>query len=615
MQHAHVNETGGSTSRYCFGLQFCACFRGVADNFLGGRKLQPSRKDTFMRQAQIGAVLNVRAIGGLHVVTVAWDFAEGQEAKKKGLLGFAIERSEIANGNVVERYFLRGIKRFKLKDEGVPPGTPLPTSEHPIQSFQWGDYTAKPGTTYRYRVVPVYGAPKLLQLDDASATTVEITTEAEEGGAKDEDQPRHDIYFNRGAAGSQAYARKFPNAKPDETKPESEQMAWLSRGLFEALTKFIGRAAGQDGNDYKLRAMLYEFRYLPVGKAFGAANAAGADVAIRYEAQSYKDDNEAMITEAGIEDICVPQRSRAGIRHNKFIVLIYKNTPTAVWTGSTNISAGGIFGHSNVGHAIWDKNLAQLFLDYWERLAKLDVTRAPLVKKNLAVEATPAPKSLPPSDRMLTLYSPRDDKETVKTLHWYADLMDSAKRTLCMTFAFNLDEIFSEVLRRENDTLRYAVFDKNLKTDVEDQIDQVHNTVIAAGAKLEEHDLENFVGENLTGFNKNQYIHDKFMLVDPLGDDPIVVTGTANFSGPSQYANDENMIVIRRNPRVADIYFGEFMRIFDHLYARYIVGKMKKEGSADPDAGFLKERPEDWLPQHFANGSRKDLRRRYFMGE
>src|SRR4030095_5626578 len=104
-----------------------------------------------------------------------------------------------------------------------------------------------------------------------------------------------------------------------------------------------------------------------------------------------------------------------------------------------------------------------------------DVTRGPLVKKNLEVEPTPEPKSLPPNDRMLTLYSPRDEKETVETLHWYADLMDSAHRILCMTFAFNLAQFFLDVLLRKNDTLRYAVFDKNLKTDVEAQIDQVRN--------------------------------------------------------------------------------------------------------------------------------------------
>jgi len=200
-----------------------------------------------MRHLEPGPVLAVRAIGGLHVVTLAWDFAAGQDAKKDGLLGFAIERSELdTHGAIVERYFLRGIKRFKFKDEGLAPGTPVPTSEHPIQTFQWGDYTPKPATTYRYRVVPVYGKPKLLVLDDASATTAEITTEAEQGKAGAGGVASHDIYFNRGAAGSQFYVRKFGMKVPDETKPGSEQMKWLSRGLFEALTKFIGRAAKAD---------------------------------------------------------------------------------------------------------------------------------------------------------------------------------------------------------------------------------------------------------------------------------------------------------------------------------------------------------------------------------
>jgi hypothetical protein len=567
-----------------------------------------------MRHLEPGPVLAVRAIGGLHVVTLAWDFAAGQDAKKDGLLGFAIERSELdTHGAIVERYFLRGIKRFKFKDEGLAPGTPVPTSEHPIQTFQWGDYTPKPATTYRYRVVPVYGKPKLLVLDDASATTVEITTEAEQGKAGAGGVASHDIYFNRGAAGSQFYVRKFGMKVPDETKPGSEQMKWLSRGLFEALTKFIGRAAKADAADYTLRAMLYEFHYLPVGQAFAGARDAGADVAIRYEAQSYKDENEAMIAAAGIGDICIPQKSRDGIRHNKFIVLIHQGTPIAVWTGSTNISAGGIFGHSNVGHAIWDQGIAQRYLEYWTRLANPTVTRKPLVTANLAIEPTPAHDAEPPTDRMLTLFSPRDEKEVIPTLHWYADVMGSAQRIMCMTFAFNLDTVFRDVLLRDDETLRYAVFDKSIDSATEDQIDATGNTVIAAGAKLEPGDLETFLGEHLTGFNHNLYIHDKFMLVDPLGTDPIVVTGSANFSRPSQVDNDENMVVVRDQERVADIYFGEFMRIFDHLYARYIVRKIQAAGTGNPDAGFLKERAEDWVPAHFKPG-RKDLRRRYFMG-
>ena len=169
-----------------------------------------------------------------------------------------------------------------------------------------------------------------------------------------------------------------------------------------------------------------------------------------------------MIAAAGIGDICTPQKSRDGIRHNKFIVLIHKETPIAVWTGSTNISAGGIFGHSNVGHAIWDQGIAQRYLDYWDRLANPTITRKPLVTANLAIEPTPAHDAEPPSDRMLTLFSPRDEKDAIETLHWYADVMGSAQRIMCMTFAFNLDTVFRDVLVRDDETLRYAVFDKNL---------------------------------------------------------------------------------------------------------------------------------------------------------
>lgn len=567
-----------------------------------------------MRNVNQGTVLAVRAIAGLHVVTLAWDLLPGQEAKKQNLLGFAIERTELRAGTVFERFWLRGIKRFKNKDEGLPPGSPVPTSEHPVQSFQWGDYIANPSTTYRYRVVPLYGKPNLIELDDASATTVEIATEAEEGGEVGAGEIRHDIHFNRGVAGSQAYARTFGKTKPDETKPESEQMVWLSRGLFEALLAFIGRAAGPDAADYKLRGMFYEFRYPPVGVALGKAAAAGADVQIRYEAQSFKADNEAMIAATGIGALCQPQKSRDGIRHNKFVVLIHKDVPVAVWTGSTNISAGGIFGHSNVGHVVWSGEVAQRYLDFWTRLADPNVKPSKLKQGNLAAEATPGADVPPPADRILTLYSLRDDKPAYPTLHWYANRMASAQRIMCMTFAFNFDPIFQAALDQPSDALRYLVFDKALEPGVESHVTQSGNTVVAAGAKLQTGDLEHFLGEFLTGFNTNRYIHDKFILIDPLGDDPTVVTGTANFSGPSQAANDENMLVIRGNKRVADIYFGEFMRIFDHLYSRYVVEKLRAAGKLDPNAGYLKDKTDDWLAAHFKPGP-KEKRRRYFMGE
>ena len=67
------------------------------------------------------------------------------------------------------------------------------------------------------------------------------------------------------------------------------------------------------------------------------------------------------------------------------------------------------------------------------------------------------------------------------------------------------------------------------------------------------------------------YIHSKFMLIDPLGADPIVVTGSANFSVASTKENDENMLIVRGDRRVADIYFTEFNRLFNHYYFRSVI--------------------------------------------
>ncbi len=84
------------------------------------------------------------------------------------------------------------------------------------------------------------------------------------------------------------------------------------------------------------------------------------------------------------------------------------------------------------------------------------------------------------------------------------------------------------------------------------------------------------------------------MLVDPLGERPLVISGSGNFSDPSVHENDENMLVIQDDPRVADIYLGEFMRIFNHFYFRFLAGKTL----AGDRGGFLS--PDDrWVRRYF----------------
>jgi phosphatidylserine/phosphatidylglycerophosphate/cardiolipin synthase-like enzyme len=122
---------------------------------------------------------------------------------------------------------------------------------------------------------------------------------------------------------------------------------------------------------------------------------------------------------------------------------------------------------------------------------------------------------------------------------------------------------------------------------------------------------KNFAEEELTGQNKHvKYIHTKYMLLDPLGPDPIVVTGSANFSDASTRNNDENMLVIRGDTRVADIYLGEFMRLYTHYRFRAFAQQARRTGRP-PRTLFLA--PDDrWWRPYYDPRSVKKMERRLF---
>jgi hypothetical protein len=75
-----------------------------------------------------------------------------------------------------------------------------PSNQHPLQSMWWGDHSAKPKHDYTYTIVPVYGTPAAPVVDQATSVSLDTATRNPDTGV-------HGIYFNRGVAASQAYAR------------------------------------------------------------------------------------------------------------------------------------------------------------------------------------------------------------------------------------------------------------------------------------------------------------------------------------------------------------------------------------------------------------------------
>jgi phosphatidylserine/phosphatidylglycerophosphate/cardiolipin synthase-like enzyme len=527
-----------------------------------------------MRKRNEAGSLSVHAIAGSHVVLLGLDVAEADTA---GLLGFAIERGDPATG---ARHWLRGMKVFAGTD--VAPGASVSLRDHPLQSFQWGDYGVEPGHAYTYRVVALYGVPGALE--ERHDATVEITTEPVDEGT-------HAIHFNRGVAGSQAYERQFGDRRPREGDRSDPAYTWLSRGLEEALLDFIASA---EGPGFALRGSVYEFTYPRVLDALAAAVDRGVDVRIVYDRRGTAGTgdkrkvwqaSEPAIEKAGLGPVMIPRKTNSAISHNKFFVLLRDGGPAAVWTGSANVTWGGLFGQSNVGHLVRDTGVAARFLDYWTRLAA-DPAYAELRPAN--TEASPTPAT-PPAPGIGTVFSPRT---TLDMIDWYATQAAGARRSFFMTAAFGVHDEIAAAIAPDSDVLRYLVLEQPPgRGDVRFDVD--HDVKVAVGSLLAKGVLDRWVAEHLTNLDTHvHFTHTKFMLVDPLGDHPLVVSGSGNFSDPSIHENDENMLVIQDDPRAADIFLGEFMRIFNHFYFRYLAGRT---GVA---SAFLAE-DDSWAARYF----------------
>lgn len=560
----------------------------------------------------------IYAVSGTNTISFAIDF---RKADTKGLLGFAVERIDHKYG---ERKFMDGYKVFKQLIEEPDEDTRVSTYGHPVQSFVWDDFTCYPDVDYDYLFYPLKGTPRQI---DRTARPIKISAKTEKLFSND----THDVFFNRGVASSQAYRRKFYNLPPDKIEnPQLKQQAlnWLSRQLDDAILRFIGQAKKGD----TLLGCFYEFRYEPVVQAFKDALDRGVDVRLVVDMKKNdpkdpfpRDENLAIMKKVGIPTarnrkiVFHREAKRNDIQHNKFIVFKSKDKPVSVWTGSTNISMGGIHGQTNVGHWIRDRKTADSFAKYWELLSsdpggKEGDDASTVREKNKAfkekVEAIQGDlpftswEDIPMG--ITTIFSPRSGLTMLNT---YVDMLDNAEDAACITLAFGINQLFKDALS-DNDPGSHITFTLLEKKDAASKNGKTPFVYIGAGQNVYkawgsymEDPLYNWARETSTrslGLNKHvAYIHSKFMLVDPLGHDPVVVTGSANFSDASTRDNDENMVIIRGNTRVADIYFTEFNRLFNHYYFRSVYNSVKRrEPAAKTEANIFLKPNDSWTEKY-----------------
>jgi hypothetical protein len=557
--------------------------------------------------------LTVRVIAGTHAALLAFDLAD---ERRVGCLGFSIERTDVGTG---DRRWLPNSLRFMsdLNPEWVT------TARAPLQKFRWGDYTTEPGRLYRYRVVARYGTPAEVLAQGVLAerpggfdaipggVALELRTEDCRNEATS-------IFFNRGAAASQAYVNKFGDNDPDDIP---EALTWLSRGLEEGLVAFIAKA---DGPDFALHGCIYEFEKPTPIRALIQAQKRGAEVHIVYHARkggNTADENRHAIESLNVTFPTTPRAQGSAIMHNKYLVLSRKDAagvfkPIAVWTGGTNWTEGGIYGQLNVGHAVYDVSVAERYEAGFQVLAQ-DLSINDTQARNDVITPTPLNRTAL-QHGTTPLFSPQNG---LGMLDLYADVCRTAK-VLMVSAPFALHEKIRNVLQSPTDgAMRFMLADKEGSYGEKGNIDTLNADPgnMAAVAKP-------FEGIKLADFQKRKldrdrlmmdegfhhagiHIHSKIILADPFGPDPILITGSANFSTNSTVNNDSNVLVFRGDTAVADVYVADFMRMFEHYWFR-----SRKDEKLEANQIFALKDTDAWSERYFTPGSREQRDRLAFLG-
>ncbi|QXI08721.1 phospholipase [Pseudomonas tensinigenes] len=534
----------------------------------------------------------VKAYAGTNGVLLAMDLAE---PRRKGLLGFAIEKQQGAKPWL----FLFNSLTFPGKAHTFPQFHATPSDIAPLQKFRWADYAVNPGMTLHYRVHLAYGTADAVQLGESLQLTI----------TSDDGQPSNQsVMFNRAVAASQAFQRKFPELDalisankhmPIEAWPDAPRQ-WLENGLLARLLGFIERAVD---DQWALDIAIYEYQLQAIVDAVNAAFARGVQVRVLYHARP--DDEDTAINEASLA--ALPSASKRGrvthnIFHNKFMVLSRvgvsgEQQPEAVLCGSTNFTANGVYRQANVVHVLDDESVAasylQTFEQIWVQPDDLGATRDWVSEHN----------PINPQQPLFAGFSPRTGGADLRE---FVEIIGAAKKDVLFVTAFSLpDAILNALLGQpHDDILRYGL------QNTASRITGFHadrSAEFAATALLNT-GLEGWLRENMKGQKGNLLVHTKAVVTDFTTDTPTIISGSHNLSVSASNGNDENYLIIRGDTDLADRYGLELLRFYEHYRFRYFAKKLalKQVSPLAPD--------DSWTNDYYIEGDLRQLSRLRFAG-
>jgi phosphatidylserine/phosphatidylglycerophosphate/cardiolipin synthase-like enzyme len=581
--------------------------------------------------------VTVRSYTSPTLVLLAMDWADG--AKFKDFLGFAILRSPGFHPGEKDGYLLNKIGF-------TPPGPhsqSLPSNVSPIQKFLWWDSAitdADRGKTFTYTVTPVRGTgPQDIKLhDEASSKPIQVPVPTVE-------RDKISTWFNRAVVSSQSFSQKFPDPKKDL----DAAMAWLANGLQDGFTHILRGAGNVCGAIYHLTDNEW---VMPNLTAFPG------DVSLVYEDRN--NDRTclpavAILEKAKKKTFQGEKRSKTNIMHNKFLVDLDKGR---VLMGSANYTPEGLTSQANLLHLFDSKELSDLFSARQKLMigdpSVPDTAKGAAWSKEISVGKAKI--------RVIFSPEPKDQRVSIDTV---IDSINKAKESVIFCMFDPTDPKLIAALLAVGDKKRLlygmlnSIADPNKKKNsLSDSGEPPRPPTPATQIKVTLYNrsrkdkkvlaysyfrpgntpagfLPEFSAVDMSskstlpppkengkkkGGPPAVHIHHKFIVIDAETENPIIYTGSNNLSENSTHHNDENLLEIKGSPELAQTYFAEFIRLYEHYRARALwnmshpatKGKLKETAKASSKLGevfTLKTSRDEWVKGAYKAGTPEFLAR------
>jgi len=631
------------------------------------------------------SIVRARAFCNDEVAYLAWE----TDGKIKGCLGFMVTRIFVDSG---ERRVLPAWVAFKSQSN--PNWEEQDTSVWPIQKFSWRDLTLRKSRNslatrsgplrVKYEIRPVGPMkPGLTPVPDTDTAqpgeytgkkiplafygdafeTNEIVASNDLGdvslgfnnGILSTQNLRKQLRTPKGKAPSAAQVRKRIGTVGDELRK------YLAGDILPLLRTLFERAEAEDGQIY---AALYE---LSDPELIGLLEEHAARLhLILSTAGKDEDTGEWDTTNAEarkrLRKAIGAKRMQdrmfntsSGIGHNKFAVLVVNDEPKAVWTGSTNWTPTGLCAQTNNANIFRSRELAQHYLDYWNRLHedKQPVPK-PLSKANNANQGAALREA-----NMQASNAAIDGGATQVQL-WFSP--NTAKRGSPATRTVPPDlQVVFDLMSKAKHAIFFLVFNPGRTSDEGEDLNTAVSAALAFGRHrpgvfitgtisdptampgyrqrdpnapkvplpaifspsgapnvliLRAAAIKDLIGDFQKELLKigHAIVHDKVIVIDPMSEeDCVVVTGSHNLGFKASYANDENMAIIRGNKALACAYAVHVLDVFEHYRFRAVQEERLREAMLAGKSlenvvnrGFLKE-DDTWQDKYVGPGA-VDLR-------